>query len=360
MRPAEACGDAEHSRKDFDLVDHIETVIQLAQRCLEAMPAIVLGSGASAPYGVCGMGALREHLLNTVIPSADDESDWGAFKASLDITDDLERSLQDVSLSPTIVAAIVNETRALMLADDLSVFAKVVANPGELALSRLYRHLFNSTHRALSIVTTNYDRLAEYAADAAHFAHDTGFTHGYFRFFSPERSSLSRNRNIRTVEVWKVHGSVDWFVDQNHVANAIPFQHDCPPTLTPLLVTPGTTKYEETHREPFRTIITNADSALGRATAYLCVGYGFNDIHIQPKLVERVRHQATPIVILARTLTNKAREFLGTCQASSYLALEQSGTATKAYFQEAPDGVELPDLALWDLARFLDATIANA
>jgi SIR2-like domain len=340
-------------------VEHLESVIQLAQECLEGMPAIVLGSGASAPYGIAGMGPLKEHLLENVTPSIEDNTCWDAFKASLAKTGDLEQSLQEVSLSPTIVAAIVKETRALMLADDLSVFAKVVANPRELALSRLFRHLFNSTHTTLSVVTTNYDRLAEYAADAAHFAHDTGFTHGYFRFFSPERSALSRNRRVRTVAIWKVHGSVDWFVDQNHVANAITFQQDCPPSLTPLIVTPGTTKYEETHREPFRTIITNADSALERGTAYFCVGYGFNDIHIQPKLVERVRHQATPIVILAQTLTKKAREFLKTCHDSSYLALEQSGTATKAYFQQAPDGVVLPDVALWDLARFLDATIAN-
>jgi len=340
-------------------MEHPEAVIQLAQKCLEAMPAIILGSGASAPYGVAGMEALQKHLLDTITPSADDVSHWDAFKASLDRTNDLEQSLQEVSLSPSLIAAIVRETRALMLADDLGVFGKVVANPRELALSRLYRHLFNSTHTTLSIVTTNYDRLAEYAADAAHFAHHTGFSHGYFRFFSPQGSSSSRNRNTRTVDIWKVHGSVDWFVDNDHVAIALPFQRDCPPSLTPLLITPGTTKYEETHREPFRTIITNSDSALGRATAYLCIGYGFNDIHIQPKLVERVRHQATPVVILVRTLTNKAREFLRTCQDSSYLALERSGSATKAYFHDAPNGVELPDLALWDLGPFLDATIVN-
>jgi hypothetical protein len=336
-----------------------DAVIQLAQKCLEAMPAIVLGSGASAAHGVGGMGALRTHLINSITPAADDVSDWEAFKASLDVTNDLEQSLQEVMLSPSAVAGIVRQTRAMMLTDDLSVFSQVLDNPRELALSRLYRHLFNSTHATLSIVTTNYDRLAEYAADAAHYGHDTGFSHGYFRYFSPNQTRSNRSRNARTVEIWKVHGSVDWFVDDDHVAIALPLQLEIPPNHTPLLVTPGTTKYEETHREPFRSIITNADSVLSRAAAYLCIGYGFNDIHIQPKLVERVRHQATPVVILARTLTNKAREFLATCHDSSYLALERSGTATRAYFQDEPDGVELPDSALWDLTHFLDATIAN-
>lgn len=336
-----------------------ESVIQLAQKCLEAVPAIVLGSGASAAYGVGGMGTLRTHLVNSITPSTGDESGWEAFKASLDVTNDLEQSLRDVTLSPTAVAAVVRQTRSMVLADDVSVFARVLANPRELALSRLYRYLFNSTHTTLSVVTTNYDRLAEYAADAARYGHDTGFSHGYFRYFSPEQTLSNRSRNARTVEIWKVHGSIDWFVDDDHVAIALPNQSVTPANHIPLLVTPGTTKYEETHREPFRSIITNADSALSRAAAYLCIGYGFNDIHIQQKLVERVRHQATPVVILARTLTTKAREFLTSCTDSSYLALERSGTATVAYFRDEPDGVELPNTAFWDLTQFLDATIAN-
>jgi len=65
-------------------MEHSEAVIQLAQKSLEAMPAIVLGSGASAPYGIGGMKALRDHLLETITPSAEDASNWDAFKASLD------------------------------------------------------------------------------------------------------------------------------------------------------------------------------------------------------------------------------------------------------------------------------------
>lgn len=317
------------------------------------MPVVVLGSGASIPYGVGSMADLQKHLLTTVSPEAADETAWTHFKESIARTNDLEQSLQETTLPASLISSIVRQTRTSVLSADLEVFNKVVANPQTLQLSRLFRHLFNSTHNTLSVVTTNYDRLAEYAAEAAGFSHDTGFTIGFYRSFVSGACSRPAGQQ-RTVHVWKVHGSVDWYLDANQVALALPFEHNFPDTLHPLLVTPGTTKYEQTHQEPFRSIITQADHALDNANGYLCVGYGFNDIHIQPKLVHRVRTHAIPTVILARTLTSNARDFLSGCPAAPFLAFEQQDTATRAYFREEPNGIEIPDSALWDFPYFLD------
>jgi hypothetical protein len=323
------------------------------------MPVIVLGSGASIPYGVGGMGDLQTHLLATISPAPVDKSAWNTFKESLRSTNDLEQSLQETTLPASIVHLIVRETRASILNADLAVFKEVVAKPQLLQLSRLFRHLFDSTHNTLSVVTTNYDRLAEYAADAAGFSHDTGFSSGFYRSFKSAASGRDSVSRQRTVRVWKVHGSVDWYLDESQVALALPFENDFPDSLTPLLVTPGTTKYEQTHQEPFRSIITQADLALDTAPGYLCIGYGFNDIHIQPKLVQRVRAHSTPIVILARTLSKNARHFLTGCHAADFLALEMHESGTKAYCREEPDGMQLPDLSLWDFSHFLDTTFGN-
>jgi hypothetical protein len=156
--------------------------------------------------------------------------------------------------------------------------------------------------------------------------------------------------------VWKVHGSVDWFLDESQVALALPFEAEFPGSLTPLMVTPGTTKYEETHQEPFRSIITQADLALEHASAYLCIGYGFNDSHIQPKLVQKVRTQSTPIVILAHTLTSNARDFLSGCPSAQFLALEMNDASTRVYCRDEPTGFDIPNTSLWDFPKFLDAT----
>lgn len=49
----------------------------------------------------------------------------------------------------------------------------------------------------------------------------------------------------------------------------------------PLVVTPGVSKYRESHKDPFRTVMTAADQVIREANCYLCVGYGFNDEHVQ-------------------------------------------------------------------------------
>ncbi|QDV81044.1 SIR2 family protein [Botrimarina mediterranea] len=336
-----------------------EALIKFAQKCLESMPVVVLGSGASIPYGIGGMGDLQKHLLSNVTPETGEESAWKTFTDSVAATNDLEQSLQETTLPPTLIRSIVNQTRAHILAGDLAVFEHLVADPKTLQLSRLFRHLFDSTHNTLSVVTTNYDRLAEYAADAAGYSHETGFSSGFYRSFLSATSRDSGVRRQRTIEVWKVHGSIDWFQDESQVALALPFGDTFPQTLKPLLVTPGTTKYEQTHQEPFRSIMTQADFALENASGYLCNGYGFNDIHIQPKLVQRVRTHSTPIVILARTLTQNARNFLADCHASQFLALEWHKDGTTAYSREEPSGVLLPDVSLWDFPHFLDAVFGT-
>ena len=68
---------------------------------------------------------------------------------------------------------------------------------------------------------------------------------------------------------------------------SLPISVGLPVTFEPLIVTRGVSKYERTHDEPFRSAIQGADAALDAASSFLCVGYGFRDHHIQPKIVER-------------------------------------------------------------------------
>ncbi len=342
-------------------MEALEIVVQLGQKCLQETPVVVLGSGHSAAYGVSGMGALKQHLRGTVSPGPNEQEKtaWAGLISALE-EHDLETALQKVTLPHSLLAAVAQGTRNLLLPEDVDVFRRVVSGEIKLALSRLFRHLFNSTNQALSVITTNYDRLAEYAADAARYTWHTGFTGQYLRLLASSMTASNRRPQGRVVEVWKVHGSLDWFVDEQGVVTALPDDSQQREQLTPLLVTPGTAKYETTHQEPFRSIIQNADAALASARSYLCVGYGFNDTHLQPKLVERVRHQSTPVVILARTLTPAAQSFAAQFCKKSFLALERAGTGTRAYFEGHPNGIELADTSLWVLDEFLEATIGTA
>jgi len=123
-------------------------------------------------------------------------------------------------------------------------------------------------------------------------------------------------------------------------------------TYTPLIVTPGLNKYEKTHEDPFRTTINGADDALTHASAFFCVGFGFRDQHIHPKIIERCRERNVPTVVLAHTLTDEAKDFLKNKTGTNYMGIEQSGTGSRVYTYHQPDGVDEADADLWSLPGF--------
>ena len=342
----------------------LEQIQEYSQSVLSLAPAIVLGSGFSAAHGVPGMWPLGQHLRSLDIePSWDAEegAQWLLFIKLIDDDVDLEAALGGARLSDRQTAKVVEATRAFLMPADLRAFNAVLSDRKTFPLSRLYQHLFNSTHRTVDVVTTNYDRLAEYAADAGGFSHFTGFDYGHLQ----TRARNSRTRVhyggdvARTVCVWKVHGSLDWFQDSFGQIIGARACLETPPTYAPVMVTPGIDKYRLTHGEPFRTIFSCSDAALEHARAYLCIGYGFNDEHVQPKLIERCETTAAPLLILTKTLTPTTKAFLARGRCGKYLALEECDGGTRAYNSHNPNGIEIPGAAIWSLPNFLNCMLGD-
>ena len=337
-----------------------EIAVEEGQKCLKASPVIVLGSGASIPFGLPSMGKLADHLKGSVQADALSGTDKGLWDQFIDAlaNKDLESALQAIQLSDHLSDHVVEHTWNLIGTADAQVFQEAISNGNYLPLTRLYRHLFSSTNRKLSVVTPNYDRLAEYAADLAGFCHYTGFGYGYLR----QRQSGARllfmqdNRPARTIDIWKVHGCLDWFIDSGGQVVAVTSARAIPAGRRPAIVTPGIEKYERTHLEPFRSIIAGADGALAQASAYLCIGFGFNDTHIQPKLLERWRRGDAFLVVLTRSLSGSAKRMLAAANGQQFLALEEAGNGTRMWSHQYPDGVQLENVRLWRLLDFLDHT----
>lgn len=308
--------------------------------------------------GIRGMGKLAEYLIENVNASEADQQTWQTLSEAIK-TQGLEQALLASSVSPGLLTEIIRHTRAMVCQDDMAVLHALLDEKATLPLSRLFTHLFQSTHRTLHVVTTNYDRLVEYAADNAGCQHDAGFTQGYVRIRKPRPQSGAAvpEAAMRTVAIAKVHGSLDWFRRPNNTVMGSPLGVEYPSSLTPAIVTPGATKYEQAYDEPFRTAITSADNYLSGGKAYLCLGYGFNDKHIQPKLVERVRQQKVPIVVLAKSLTEATKQFLKTCCHSQFLAVEESDTGSRIYNSANRDGCDVAASGLWQLERFLETLI---
>lgn len=341
------------------LMTPVESIQEFSKTVLQKAPVIVLGSGASAAHGVPGMWPLGQHLRQ-ITPlatwTAEEVHQWEIFAGEIDKGTDLERALGSARLSEIQTNQIVHGTREFLLPHDLNAFNEVLLDRKALPLSSLFDHLFRSTHRTLNVVTTNYDRLAEYAADASGHSHFTGFEYGHIQHRAKDFSMriYSGNQPTRTVCIWKVHGSFDWFKDSQNQIIASRASLQTPAGLTPLMVTPGVDKYRLTHGEPFRSIFACADKALESAESYFCIGYGFNDEHVQSKLIERCESSPTPMLLITKSMSPTTKSFLGRGRCKNYLALEEAPGGTLATSPAHPGGLHLPGEDIWQLPTFLD------
>ncbi|MCG7199633.1 SIR2 family protein [Marinobacter pelagius] len=339
-----------------------EKAIEFAQECVSKTPVVLLGSGASAAHGIPGMWPLGAHIKENPPKgmSSEDAQGWNQFSESLDQLD-LESALTKTRLPEHLTDHIVHSTRSFLFPHDHDVFLRAISERESLPLSRLYHFLFQSTHQTIHVVTPNYDRIAEYASDLAGYSYFTGFEYGYINRRARDENMRvhQAGRPVRTVCIWKVHGSFDWFKDRDNQVFFFPNCWETPEGYTPVMITPGVDKFRRGYQEPFRTIIGAADSAIDAARSYLCIGFGFNDEHLQTKLVERCQGNDTPIVIITKELTDTAKNFLFKGRCRQFLAMEEYRGGTMIYTHFTPDGVHVPEQSLWQLDKFLDVTIGD-
>lgn len=323
--------------------------LSIMQGYLENSPLIVLGSGASMPYGLPSMSNLADCIKSNAIVK--DDPNYGAFCASLS-SDGLEKAIDSVSLNEETIKAIRTTTWEEVNRCDLDYLKTNVFSPPE-SLVKLFEKVIAPTPNKAVIVTTNYDRLPDYAADGIGASSVTGFEGSYIKKLELPNNSVTTRRvraRERIVEIWKVHGSLDWFTDAKGEISSFQLLQEIPVGFSPLIVPPGKDKYSSTHNEPYRSIISEADKAFTTAGAYLCVGYGFNDEHIQPKLLAQIAN-GKPIVILVRTMTDACKHHIIDAGIRKYLIFERSDDShTKVY---GNGWSEIYDGQFWRLDEFL-------
>lgn len=348
------------------------------ENCLARNPVVVLGSGASVKYGLPTMGQLKDAIVAAVDPMMKTDpakAAWEEFKGILNekdnegYTTDLETAMQRAKLNdhPALFNAVIDATWNAIAAKDQQVLCQYFMTGDELPLARLYRFLLKSQHRRVTVVTPNYDRLAEYAADMAGLHYRTGFGGGIIRDMRDLDRPLRYYRadlksEERTVDIWKVHGSIDWFRIERTKGEKIlnlplglsdKAPPSMPPFSRPVIVPPGRGKYEETHKEPYRSCMREADRALNTAGAFLCVGYGFNDSHLQECLLRRC-HDKAPVVLVTYGITSAARKELIDGNANAVVFSHSGPGWTTIHTPNCRKGVQVEGPDLWDFGAFLD------
>lgn len=336
----------------------IDDLAKLAQKYIAEVPVVVLGSGASVPHGFPTMDSLAQELRTKLNTEGDELAAWKSVLEKLEKGAGLESALSKDYIPPDLLFKIANITQNCIRLVDERIYRNLIETNLELPLSKLFSILLKTCKKKICVVTTNYDRLAEYAASTAKASYFTGFSQGPLGIFCSPGLSISSDvyfpEQVGVIKIWKVHGSIDWFIAPNSMKAQSFHLHSGLEPIRPLVVTPGTIKYQMATQEPLRSIIAKADEYLTNANAYLCIGYGFNDDHVQPRLLERHRDEGKPLILITKELTPKAREIFISEQMNNILLIEENPKGgTRIYCHLFPDGAEMVDYKLWTIDGFL-------
>lgn len=333
-----------------DRNEKLEKLTTAIQKHLNNNPALLIGSGASIPYGLPSMENLADEIKSTLQEKYKDDDQWKTFIKKLGETRNLEITLDNVDLKVAIQVDIIRTLLELIERKDKAALTDFISKNYYPALTNIIKKCVQRVG-STNIVTTNYDCLIEYAIDFADGKSNTGFSGNYIKKFT----HFSNNSINRAVNLYKVHGSIDWFRhnENQHIVSLQFFnKSELSDKYTPLIVTPGNGKYRETHVDPFRTIILKADEALRNSTSYLCIGYGFNDEHIQPIIIDENRNNKKPIIIVTKEVTKKIQELFLNDRPENCLIIREGddGSGCKVYYSSSE--TELFSESYWQLDEF--------
>ena len=297
-----------------------DKIFSIVQKYLEDVPVILVGTGATIPLGIPGMYDLSKHLIAALNEKYKASSAWEQVVNNLNDGIDLESALAGIILEQPLLDDIAVETWQLITKSDLQFFTNSRTGSKKLALAEIIDKYYQTQPQCVNIITTNYDRIIEYACDQIRVKVDTKYHGNYIRYFS---NAPLKQRNV--VNLLKVHGSLDLFRDENGLVYSIPLQNNIPTGFLPEIITPGISKYEAVLTSGFRNILHEADSVIKAAKSYLCIGYGFNDEQIQTLVIEGIK-AGKPIVVVTKAISDKAASLLAN-NSNKFVIIEENPDA---------------------------------
>lgn len=151
------------------------------------------------------------------------------------------------------------------------------------------------TSPRVKLFTLNYDLLFENAATSVNAIVIDGFSYTFPRTFSGrffdydivqrEGSKLKEEDNFiqRVFHLHKLHGSINW--ELNTENGSVEIKED---PRKALMVYPRDAKYEDSYEQPFFEMMARfqRNLRLNNDTLLICIGYSFNDKHINAAIEE--------------------------------------------------------------------------
>ncbi len=227
----------------------------------------------------------------------------------------------------------------------------------------------------LSVITSNYDMLIEYACSAHRIRWTTGFVGELTRTWNWDaaQDALLQSRGNRSgprgmtelnrvprVELFKVHGSVNRFIRDGEQIECDLWSETVPSGFERDVAIPGGLKYQQ-HAESNADTVYRARQAIEGAQGYLVIGYGFNDPHLHDRIVEQARIHNRPLIVMTQQLDAEAIEKLRKAGVHVWilLAAPLSGggcdsSKTRVYMPGCPEPVDLDNEQIWKCDVFAE------
>lgn len=319
----------------------------------------IVGSGLSCAEGIPGMKTLGDHL-NAEVPRHLDvtlRAQWEPIAQLLTAGTDLESAMLTHAPTPEVESVIVSITSRFIAFHEAAALQEVFSGTRTLRLTRLFPHLLKP-QTGIPIITTNYERLVEIAAEMAGLGVDTQFVgHSYARLdakecrmsFCRDTQTIKRNVHLRyadRVVLSKPHGSLDWY-QHNSEPMRCPYDLDFPR----LLITPGRNKFRTGYDRPFDSHRERANRDIDRASRFLILGYGFNDDHLQTHLSPSIR-DGTPTLVLTHSLSPNGAQLLADAPAMTVITCDPK-TDPGALVHTKDGTSAFNDGNIWDLGDFI-------
>lgn len=310
-----------------------EKIFTIIQKFLKKPPVVIWGSGATVPFGLPSMWSLNESIKKE-IPEFDQTNE----NLEIELGKDKYRELM-----PQIRKIIWDEISKVdkKVLEDFLVYENNIFD----GVRKLVEKISDAHPKVVNIITTNYDRIIEYALSFHNISYTDGFLGKDLSVFD---ENLFSSKNI--VNLVKVHGSLNWF-DLGGEARYLNNKFE---GSLPQIICPGKNKYQETYKSPYRELIQKSDSYINLADSFLVVGFGFNDEHLTPRIKVNIK-KGVPIVVITKIVSETClQEIEG---AEKYVLIEESGEdKTKFTFKEKD--LEKQEIILdgnyWSLNNFID------
>ncbi|MCX6582420.1 MAG: SIR2 family protein [Candidatus Aminicenantes bacterium] len=292
---------------------------------------LIIGTGASCAIDPrFGMPALADELKKKIpgeiSANAPASAQWKTVEENLDNGKDLETSLNGIN-NKELLTAIIRVTGNFIAKIDRENKLKIMSGEKEPPLEKLIQAMIEGLPESdplLDIITPNYDLLIEHTCDKLKIPYCTGFLGGirkpydwdsaaaemvYIKSLVKAKKKVEVKRLKKHIRLHKVHGSINRFGKgmQGFEDNSLVYDNTCSDERG--IITPGDTKHENVALH-YRDFFTHADEAIPGAGAYIFVGYGFNDVQIELKIKEELGKKDKPGIIITRTLSSNAKEWL--------------------------------------------------